>query len=145
MLNIQCFALFLLVAPASGQMQLDDRSHRSEARPEVTSRGAVWPSGWRRTTQGWERSDDWTAPAAFAGDIAVAQGSIATAGRSLYDWIHLGKERERNWIQRGTVAVRAIHPALLGLMLVATAVLIARLSERAQVCAPSAPGPRHQA
>ncbi len=93
---------------------------------------AVWPVGWRRTTRGWERADDWplSSESVSAGRRSETNRFRHRHPQSINDWIQHGRDRELAWARTGTQWVRSIHPIALAMLLVGTALMIAKISQR---------------
>jgi hypothetical protein len=100
---------------------------------------AVMPVGWRRTTRGWERAEQWLLADSFAGGTNAASAALPGGPhqRSINDWITLGVARELHWIRLVTQSARGVHPLGIALMLIGVAVVITQLSERRSERRPS--------
>jgi len=89
---------------------------QAEANQRVASR-SVMPTGWRRTTRGWERAEAW------AGQIG------SNRPQTINEWILSDRAKEPKWVNASFQRVRAVHPVCFGILIVLTAVMITKWSE----------------
>lgn len=106
---------------------------------ETASRRTVLPTGWRRTTRGWERAEAWAGsdgPAVSfeSDDSKTYQRRFAAVGgappQTLSQWMVWDRAREPLWANKFLGGVRLVHPLFVALLLITAAILITRLSER---------------
>jgi len=94
-------------------------SARNEERSNTSYlAGAVQPTGWRRTRNGWENAATWRTSLASLGDIVRQQ-----------------QEREPDWFQHLLARVRSVPPwgvAVLQLIAVAGVLLVEKRAARQQ-------------
>lgn len=106
------------------------------AHDDSTSR-SVLPTGWRRTTRGWERAEAWV-----NGDPASSRESIGTHAygnrfsalggmqpQTVSQWMLWDQAREPVWANTLMNTVKRVHPLFVAVFLIFAAVLITRLSE----------------
>jgi len=100
---------------------------------------SVLPSGWRRTTRGWERAEVWGVPSTAgelsagelsAGELSAGEftGVIAERPQTINQWIQWDRARERGWASAFFGRVRPLNPIVFAVWLVVVAVLIVKLS-----------------
>lgn len=99
---------------------------------------SVLPNGWRRTTHGWERSEVWADSNSPAFGFRSGHGKsyqrrFAAVGgappQTLSQWMVWDRAREPLWANKLLGGIKLIHPLLAASFLIATAILITRLSE----------------
>lgn len=90
---------------------------------------SVSPTGWRRTTQGWERAEVWGG-VSMASDLSVGgfTGVIAERPQTINQWIQWDRAREQGWASSFFGRVRPLHPIVFAVWLVLVAALIVKLS-----------------
>ena len=106
---------------------------------ESSARRTVLPTGWRRTTRGWERAEAWAGsddPAVDfeSYDSKTYQRRFAAVGgappQTLSQWMVWDRAREPLWANKLLGGVRLVHPLFVAIFLITAAILITRLSER---------------
>lgn len=124
----------LTLAPQSAQtthaQAITDDANASTGR-------TILPTGWRRTTRGWERAEAWVgggSAVAFPSNVDHAyQRRFASIGgvppETLSQWMAWDKAREPVWANKMLGTVRTLHPLVIAVLLVAVAILITRVSE----------------
>jgi len=104
----------------------------------ASTRRAVLPTGWRRTRYGWERAEAWAdsnGPAVGfeSDDGKTYRRRFAAVGgappQTVSQWMLWDRAREPLWANRLLAIVRTVHPLSVAILLIATAILITRLSE----------------
>lgn len=104
----------------------------------ASARRAVLPTGWRRTTHGWERAEAWAdsnGPAVGfeSDDGKTYRRRFAAVGgeppQTVSQWMRWDRAREPLWANRLLAVVRTVHPLSVAILLIAIAMLITRLSE----------------
>lgn len=102
-----------------------------------TSRRSILPTGWRRTTRGWERAEAWGNDGSAIGFEAIGTHAYrtrfsvvgGTQPQTVGQWMLWDEAREPVWANRLMGEVRRVHPLFVAVFLIAVAVLITRLSE----------------
>jgi hypothetical protein len=113
----------------------------------LTARRSVPPTGWRRTTRGWERAETWgSTSAVMAGDSLEPhgfRGSFATTGgirpQTVGQWMAWDQAREPSWANAVLGALKRINPLFFAVFLVGVALVITRISEP-KTANPNEPG-----
>jgi len=100
---------------------------------------SVLPTGWRRTTHGWERAEVWAdsnspADGFESQDSKFYQRRFAAVGgvapRTVGQWMVWDRAREPLWANKLLGGIKLVHPLIVASFLIVTAILITRLSEQ---------------
>lgn len=102
-----------------------------------SSSRSILPTGWRRTTRGWERAETWgsdsLALAIGPADAQYFRSRFAAVGgtqpQTVGQWMLWDQAREPVWANSLMGSVKRVHPLFVAVFLIAVAVLITRLSE----------------
>jgi len=100
------------------QPSVTTRAETLQANASQLEPRSVSPTGWRRTTRGWERAEAWA-------------GGAMGRPQTINEWIVSDRDSEPQWVSASFQGVRSVHPIVLGILIVLVAVMITKVSEPA--------------
>ncbi len=90
-------------------------SKNTHQEPAVAQRTHVTPTGWRRTSSGWQRSEQWTDAKPIA--------------KPIDHWLREGQRRESRWVEQASDVIRRYPPVGFAGLLVFVASILALMPQ----------------